>query len=209
MIRVLVVDDHEMVAESFRRVLEREDDIEVVAMAVTAAEAFEQAVAHRPDVILMDYLLPDGDGAATTVRIREDLPDVKVVLLTGSDIEAALPMALRAGCVGYLEKTSALEALAPAVRSAAEGEIVISPPDLTRLVSEPPAEGAVDALTAREHDILTLMAEGLPNQAIADRLTLSVHTVRTHVQTVLAKLGAHSKLEAVAVARRRGLLRMQ
>jgi DNA-binding NarL/FixJ family response regulator len=206
-VRVLVVDDHEMVAESFRRVLAAEDDIEVIATASTAAGALEAALTHAPDVVLMDYLLPDGDGVAATARIREQLPDVKVVLLTGSDVDQALPGALEAGCVGYLEKTSALDKLAPAVRAAASGEVVISAPDLGRLVAKPGSEPRVATLTRREREVLALVAEGLSNQAIAERLTLSVHTVRSHVQSVLEKLPAHSKLEAVAVARRRHLLK--
>jgi len=204
-IRVLLVDDHEMVAESFRRILEAEDDIEVVATASTAAAAFEAAVAHEPDVILMDYLLPDGDGVAATARIKERLPEVRVVLLTGSDVDAALPGALEAGCVGYLEKTGALDKLAPAVRAAASGEVVISPSDLGRIATEP--RSSVADLTPREREVLGLLADGLSNRDIAGRLFLSVNTVRTHVQRILEKLPAHSKLEAVAIARRRGILK--
>jgi DNA-binding NarL/FixJ family response regulator len=203
-IRVLVVDDHEMVAQSLRRVLGAEDDIDVIATAATVKAALEAAVAYVPDVILMDYLLPDGDGVAATAAIRALVPDVKVVLLTGSDVESALPGALEAGCVGFLEKTSALDKLVPAVRAVASGEVSISAANLSRLTAKPMT--TKDVLSPREYHVLSLVAEGLSNKAIAARLTLSIHTVRNHVQTLLTKLDTHSKLEAVAVARRQGLL---
>jgi DNA-binding NarL/FixJ family response regulator len=206
-IRVLIVDDHEMVAESFRHVLDFEDDIEVVATAGTAAAGVAAAATHMPDVVLMDYALPDESGIEAAKRIRSQLPGVKTVLLTSSEPDTTLPGALEAGCAGYLQKSGALAKLAPAIRAVASGEIAIAAADLGRLVagSGRSARG-VGALTPREREILVLLAEGLTNKAIAERLSLSVHTVRTHVQTVLAKLGAHSKLEAVAVARKGGLL---
>jgi DNA-binding NarL/FixJ family response regulator len=205
-IRVVIVDDHEMVADSFRRALGAEDDIEVVATVGTAAKAFEAALAYSPDVMLMDYLLPDMDGAAATARIREQVPEVKVVLLTGSALDEVLAGALAAGCVGFLEKTSALDKLASAIRAVASGEVLISAPARGGLGRRERATTGPTALTEREREVLALVAEGLSNRAIAERLTVSVHTVRSHVQRVLEKLSAHSKLEAAVVARKRGLL---
>jgi two-component system nitrate/nitrite response regulator NarL len=202
-IRVLLVDDHQMVSQSLRMILEQEADIEVVATARSATDAVAAAEAHRPQVILLDYYLPDGDGLSAVAPIRAKDPDIKVILLSGSDDPYALGRAVEAGCVGYLDKVGSLEELAPAVRAAAAGHVVISAEHLVQLV--PGATGPV-ALTKREREILHLVAEGGTNKAIAAQLFLSVHTVRTHVQTILEKLGAHSKLEAVAIAKRRRLI---
>jgi DNA-binding NarL/FixJ family response regulator len=130
---------------------------------------------------------------------------VKVVLLTGSDDPGALLRAVDAGCVGYLDKAKDLGELAVAIRAAASGHVVISASDLAELVPTRRTEGLA-ALTARERAVLHLVAQGLTNKVIADQLVLSIHTIRTHVQTILMKLDAHSKLEAVAIARRRRLL---
>jgi len=202
-IRLMLVDDHDMVAQGLKIVLEDEPDIDVVAVANSAAQAVAIATTARPDLILMDYYLPDGNGASAAARIRFDNPNIKVVLLTGSDDPDALQRAVDAGCAGYLDKSRPLDELAAAIRVAAAGQVVISAEDLSRLVPRT-REGTV--LTEREREILFLIADGLTNQAIAARLVLSVHTVRTHVQTILGKLGAHSKLEAVATAKRRRLL---
>ena len=204
-IRVMLVDDHNMVAQSLRLTLEHEGDIEVVAVANSVVDALDAAVRLKPDVIVMDYYLPDGDGVTAAARIKADQPSVKIILLTGSDDPDALQRAVDVGCLGYLDKTRPLGELAAAVRVAASGHVVISAEDLSQLVRS--ASGGVTELTKREREMLYLVAEGLTNQAIAERLVLSVHTVRTHVQTILAKLGAHSKLEAVAIAKRRRILR--
>ena len=206
-IRVVLVDDHDMVAESFRRILATTADIAVLAVAGTTAGAVEAARVHRPDVIVMDHHLPDGRGSVAAMRILAELPDVRIVMLTGTDDPDALAEALAAGCVGYFEKTSAFDELPAAIRAAAAGGAVISPRHLVRLRQRdrtPTPPGT--PLTPREREVLLLVAEALPNAAIAERLSLSVNTVRTHVQVILEKLGAHSKLEAVMVARRRGLL---
>jgi DNA-binding NarL/FixJ family response regulator len=202
-IRVLLVDDHQMVSESLRVVLEQESDIEVVATAGSVTDAIAAVGAHRPDVILMDYYLPDGDGLTAAAQITAKDPSIKIILLTGSDDPHALGRAVEAGCVGYLHKVGSLQDLASAVRAAAAGHVVISADHLWQLL---PRASGPGALTKREREILYLVAEGQTNKAIAAQLVLSVHTVRTHVQTILAKLGAHSKLEAVAIAKRRRLL---
>ena len=206
-IRVVLVDDHDMVAESFRRILATTPDIDVLAVAGTVAAAIEAARAHRPDVIVMDHHLPDGRGSTAAARIRSELPETRIVMLTGTEDPAALAEALAAGCVGYFEKTSAFDELPAAIRTAAAGGAVISPQHLVRLQGNARPPGPPGArLTPREHEVLLLVAQALPNAAIAGRLSLSVNTVRTHVQVILDKLGAHSKLEAVTLARQRGLL---
>ena len=203
-IRLLFVDDHAMVIDTFCRALDREDDITVIATATTAGDAYDAALAHQPDVILMDYVLPDGNGV-TAARILAELPDSKVILLTGSGAGHGLRAAVTAGCVGYLDKTGSLDKVISAVRAVASGAVIMSREDLTRLIPDP-ADSRARALTTREREILGLVADGLPNLAIAEHLTLNVTTVRKHVQNMLTKLHAHSRLEAVAVARRIGVL---
>ncbi len=204
MITVLIVDDHSMVAESFRRALTNEADLEVVGVAHTVAEAHAIAIDRRPDVVLMDYALPDGDGVTAAGALVRELPDVKVILVTGGDGHRAVRGAIEAGCVGYLEKTMGLTQLAVAIRAAAAGETAISPEHLAMAMRAAP-EASVQ-LTGREHDVLRLLVDGLSNRAIADELIVSLNTVRTHVQSILSKLGVHSKLEAAAYARDNHLL---
>jgi PAS domain S-box-containing protein len=206
-ITVVLVDDHEMLTESFRRELGATGDIEVVAVASTAADGVAAAMRHAPDVVIMDHHLPDEAGVAAAARIIADRPQARILLLTGSDDLGVLQAALAAGCIGYLEKTSAFGTLVAAVRATATGEVVISPEHLSRLMlpgSNLP--GGTPVLTRRENEVLRVMADGLSNQAIAERLSLSVNTIRNHVQIILDKLDAHSKLEAVVMATRRGLL---
>lgn len=204
-IRVVIVDDHAMVAESLARLLEADDGIEVVALAVNVAGAIEAARRCQPDVVVMDYGLPDGDGVSATARIREEWPRMKVLLLTGSgsDVVAA---ALDAGCVGYVEKTNAGASLVAAVRSVHAGEAVLPPAKLSGLLARADADPG-GTLTRREREILRKVERGTTNQAIATELTVSLSTVRSHVQSILKKLGAHSKLEAVSIAREQGVLR--
>jgi DNA-binding NarL/FixJ family response regulator len=204
---VLLVDPHVMVAESFRRVLGEEGDLEIVGMARTAAEAVAVAIDRHPDVILMDYVLPDANGAIAAREILAQSPDAKILLLIGIEERSALTDAIDAGCVGYLEKTNTLDKLVAAVHAVAAGDVVLSPGELGRVSAQRVDPGfGVARLTPRELEILDLLGEALSNQAIAIRLTLSVNTVRTHVQSVLRKLNAHSKLEAVTIATSRGLL---
>jgi DNA-binding NarL/FixJ family response regulator len=203
-IRVVIV-DLEMVAEGLAAVLNTTTDISVVATAPSADAAVAAVADHRPSVVLLEYHLPDGDGAAATRRILSEDPSVKVVVLATTDDPVPLRRAIEAGCTGYLHKAASRADLTAAVRAANAGQIVISPARLRSLLPQDPHH--VDSpFTSRELEILRLMGEGLTNKAIAERLVLSVHTVRSHVQAVLAKLGAHSKLEAVVAARRRGLI---
>jgi DNA-binding NarL/FixJ family response regulator len=205
-IRVAIVDDHAMVAESLKRLLEAEHDMQVVALAVNVAGAIEAARMCQPDVIVMDYGLPDGDGVSATTIIRNELPRMKVLLLTGSSSPDIVVAALDAGCVGYVEKTNAAASLTSAVRSVFAGEAVLPQAKLGRLLARGDS-GPSEILTKREHEILARVEGGASNKTIAAELTVSLNTVRTHVQSILKKLGAHSKLEAVSVAREQGVLR--
>lgn len=207
-IRVLVVDDHALVTEALSLVLGRATDLEVVAIARNAGEAERLAATHEPDVVVMDYRLPDSDGATVAGRIRAHRSDVQVVMLTGDGSDAALRAAVDAGCTGFVTKSQAIEEIEDAVRAAHAGEASIPPALLARLLPAlRPGGSAAQQLTPREREVLQLLADGLSNQRIAEHLVLSVSTVRNHVQSILRKLGAHSRLEAVTIGVREGVAR--
>jgi DNA-binding NarL/FixJ family response regulator len=207
-VRVLIVDDHEVLASSLAMVLDAEDDIATAGIATTLEQARALVGSAHPDVVLLDHRMPDGDGVAAIPSLREIRPAMGVVVLTASSADHVLLAAIEAGASGFLSKTRSVDEVTAAVRAAAAGESVISPELLARLLprfgrgSPQPA----DELTEREREVLGLVAEGLPNAAIAERLVVSVHTVRNHIASLSAKLGAHSKLEALSIAVRRGLL---
>jgi DNA-binding NarL/FixJ family response regulator len=208
-IRVLIVDDHQMVAESLAAALQREADIELVGIVGTALEAKRTAETERPDVVLMDFRLPDEDGASATEAIKARRPETQVVMVTSADDEAVLLRCLEAGCSGFIPKERPVRELVDAVRAVHAGEALVSPPMLARLLPRlrPSHRSTGTDLTPRELDILSLLARGLSNQGIADRLGISRNTVRNHVQSILAKLEAHSQLEAVSTAVREGIIR--
>jgi DNA-binding NarL/FixJ family response regulator len=196
-----VVDNNEMVAEKFRRILAIAKNVDVVAIATNAVQALEESLRHEPHVIVMDYRLPDVDRVTAT-EIRARLRATKILIVIGSDQPEVRDAALDTGSAPNLEETGAFDRLLDTVQSVTQADN-----NLSRLTSVGGrGRDHVGALTRRQAEILGIMTEGLSDQAIADRLTLSLNTVRTHVQTILRKLGAHSKLEAVAVATRRRLL---
>ena len=207
--RVLIVDDHAMFASSLSLALAMEPDLEVVGVSTTLAAARRALATLSPDVVLLDHRLPDGRGVEAIGELRQINPDAQLVVLTASLEESLAVAATEAGAAGFLVKTSTVEELVAAVRAAAAGEMLISPSVLGRLLERLRGGGRpqpASPLTEREQEILGLIAEGLSNQAIADRLVLSVNTVRNHVANVLAKLDAHSKLEALSIALREGYL---
>jgi DNA-binding NarL/FixJ family response regulator len=208
-IRVVVVDDHEMFAQGLAAILGADPTIEVVASAGTVEGGCAAVRLHTPDVVLMDYELPDGDGAAATARIKSEVPTAQVVMVTSFDDEAVLIRAIEAGCSGFITKHKAIQEVATAVRAAHAGEALISPSMLARLLPKlrKNPRGVGTDLTPREIEVLKLLAAGASNQQIAEELVLSLHTVRNHVQNVISKLGTHSKLEAVATAVREGVIR--
>jgi DNA-binding NarL/FixJ family response regulator len=207
-IRVLIVDDHAMVAEGLRDALAPHDDIEVVGRAATAEQAVAAATDLRPDVVVMDYRLPDADGASAAKRIRANQRSTAVVMVTASDHDTVVASALEAGCVGYVTKDRAGREVVAAVRAAARGEMTYPVEVLARLV---PGAGDEEAtrptgLTPRELEVLALLAGGRSTADIAGELVVSPNTVRNHVQSILRKLGAHSKLEAVNIAVQQGIV---
>lgn len=207
-IDVLIVDDHTVLAESLASAL-TEHGFQHVRTVDTVSGSLTAVRERRPDVVLMDFRLPDGEGTKAAASIKEEFPSTKVIMLTAEVHESIVIQAIEAGCSGYLLKNSRVEEVVDALRSAHEGEALISPAMLARILPRLSSSGGRGRfeLSGREMEVLGLVAEGLSNQAIADSLVLSTNTVRNHVQRILSKLGVHSKLEAVAVATRHGLLR--
>lgn len=207
-VSVLICDDHALVAEGLSVVLNREADITVVATAGTAADSVRSAEVDVPDVVLMDYELPDATGAQATASIKSVHPTAAVVMLTSHNTDDVLAEALEAGACGFMTKDAAVSDIVGAVRRAATGEALITREMLSRLLprlrrSERPRHWE---LTPRELEVLRLLSHAASNEAMAERLSISVNTVRNHVANLMAKLGAHSRLEAVATATREGLL---
>jgi DNA-binding NarL/FixJ family response regulator len=209
-IRVLIVDDHEVLAASLARVLDEEPDMVSVGLAQNLAQARARVATETPDVLLLDRRLPDGDGVAAIPELRAIRPSMNIVVLTAADSDHVLVQAIEAGAAGFVSKTRGLGEVTAAVRAAAAGEAVISPEMLSRLLPKLTRSGQHESeLTRREQEVLNMLAQGLSNAAIAEQLTVSVHTVRNHIANLSAKLGAHSKLEVLSIAIRRGLLSPQ
>jgi putative two-component system response regulator len=207
-IRVLVVDDHAIFAQSLVRLLGSRPEIKVVGTAGNVTEAVASASAYQPDVVLMDFELPDGNGLQATEQIKAMTPSVKVIMLTVHADDQSLVDAISAGCSGFVKKQDAVDDLFAAIVAAHDGEMILPPSDLTHLLRQlrPTRRGLGSSLTTRQHEVLGLMASGLVNKQIAKRLGLSLNTVRNHTQNILYKLQAHSKLEAVATATREGII---
>ena len=206
--RVLVVDDHQMFAASLAHALGSEPDLRIVGQATSLSEAQRLISSAAPDVVLLDHRLPDGDGVAAIADLHGIRPAAKIVVLTATASDRVLGAAMEAGAAGFIAKTQPLDDVIDGVRAAAQGESVVSAKLLTRLLPRLNRQGGGGGteLTDREREILDLLAKGLSNADIAGELTISVHTVRNHVANLSAKLGAHSKLEVLAIAVRRGLV---
>jgi len=206
-IRVVIVDDHRMVADGLAIIIRDEPDLRVVGIAATAAEGITSVEENSPDVVIMDYNLPDENGAAATTTIKARWPDVAVIMLTGSGAEDALARAIEAGCSGFLVKELEGPTIPNAIRAVHRGELVIHAGAMHSALGRLRTD-SIDKhqLTARELEVLRMMATGLSTEALATKLFVSTNTVRNHIQSVLMKLGAHSKLEAVAIGIREGLV---
>jgi DNA-binding NarL/FixJ family response regulator len=207
-IRVLLVDDQRLVRAGFRSILDGEDDIAVVAEAADGREALQAAHDHRPDVVLMDIRMPVLDGLAATRHLLAD-PAVhsKVVILTTFDLDEDVYGALRAGASGFLVKDTEPEELIHAVRVVARGDALLAPSITRRLISEfaaratrPAPAPALDRLTDREREVLSLVAAGLSNDEIARELTLSPATAKTHVSRIMTKTGVRDRAQLVVLA---------
>ena len=207
-IRVLVVDDHAVVRQGLRIFLHAERDFEVVGEAAGGEQAVEQARALRPDIVLMDLLMPGMSGTEATRLIRSELEDVEVVALTSVLDDESVVAAVRAGAIGYLLKSAEAEDLRRALRAAAAGQVQLDPAAAARLVREVRSPAAPETLTEREREVLGLLARGLANKEIGRRLGISEDTVKTHVSRILGKLGARSRTQAVLHGMRMGLVQV-
>jgi two-component system, NarL family, nitrate/nitrite response regulator NarL len=211
-IRVLLVDDHQLLTGALSRMLAREPDMIVVGVAATVAEA-KALTRERLDVVLMDYRLPDGTGAEATRAVKARWPSARVVMLTALADDETVLDSIQAGADGYITKDRAVEDVVNAVRAAHAGETLLPRSviiDIARRVASAREREAerrpVEALTPRELEILRALTEGLPSPQVCDRLAITPNTLRTHVQNIMGKLRVHSKLEAVAFALRHHLV---
>jgi DNA-binding NarL/FixJ family response regulator len=209
-LRVLVVDDERLFAELMRHALTAATDMEVVGVVHDVKSASEAATELKPAVVLSDYHLPDGTGAELARSLRRHAPDSSVLILTGDPSTTVLADVARSGAVGHLTKSRDLDDVVSAVRQAAGGEILFTPSELQRLLVADRTERTLDEpLTARELEVLRMLASGVSTSSAAEMLGISTATLRAHVQAILRKLGAHSRLEAVAEAARLGLITIE
>lgn len=204
----MLVDDHEVVRLGIQSAIESTDDLKVVSSVSDGETALREAVVCRPDVVLLDVLMPGLDGIETCRRLHEELPETKVVMLTSNTDEEAVFASIMAGASGYLLKNTSSRAIVDAIKSAANGmstlDTAVTQGVLQRIRSSDPTggiPGLVD-LSEREREVLLLVAEGLTNLEIAERLVLSPHTIRNHVSSVLAKLNLRRRSDAAVYAER-------
>jgi DNA-binding NarL/FixJ family response regulator len=210
-IRVLLVDDHAVVREGLRAFLELQDDFEVIGEAADGEEALAQVEALRPDVILMDLLMPKLDGVGAMLELRGRAPDSRVIVLTSYQDDDRLMGAIQAGAAGYLLKNVEPSELARAIRAAHAGEAIIAPSAAARLVraiadGTRPVVGERERLTRREREVLELIVRGRSNKRIAFELAISEKTVKAHVGHLLGKLGVTDRTQAALLAVREGLV---
>ena len=203
-IRVLIADDHTIVRIGLRTLLGAEKDIEVVGEAKNGEMAVKEALRLRPDVVIMDLMMPKMDGAEATAALHEKLPETKVIILTTFGSSDGIAHAIESGAAGALMKTANDAALISTIRSVAGGKTVISP-DIKRLLAEDPP---IPVLTTRQAEVLQSMMRGLTNRDIAKQLGIRQDGVNEHVAAILAKIGAANRTEAVAIALRKHLLKL-
>ncbi len=205
-IQVLIADDHSVVRQGLRMFLELEADIELIGEASNGLEAVDLARRFKPDVVLMDLLMPEMDGIAATETIREALPDTQVIALTSVLEDQAIFDAVRVGAISYLLKDTEADKLCEAIRAAAAGEVRLSPEVAARLMREIGAPESPETLTDRETEVLRVLARGLSNTEIAEALFITEGTVKTHVSSILAKLDLPSRTRAALYALKIGLI---
>jgi two-component system, NarL family, response regulator LiaR len=206
-IRVMLVDDHTMVRRGLAAFLKVFDDLQLAGEAESGEAAIQLCAEVMPDVVLMDMVMPDMDGAATTRLIRQQFPQVQVIALTSFKEGDLVKNALEAGAIGYLLKDVSADQLVQAIRAAHAGRATLSPEAAQALVetaNQPTAPGL--DLTERELEVLALLVEGLNNTQIAGRLSVSPSTIKSHVSNILSKLGVASRTEAVTLALRKGIV---
>ena len=205
-IRVLVADDHGVVRQGLTMYLKLDEELEVVGEASNGEEALYMARDLQPDVVLMDVLMPVMDGIEATEKIKAELPEVEVVALTSVLDDGAVTGAVRAGAMGYLLKNTKPRELCRAIKGAAAGQVQLDPEAAARLMREMRAPEKPEALTARETEVLGLLARGQANKQIARELFVEEKTVKAHVSSILRKLGVSSRTQAALYAVRTGLV---
>ena len=204
-IRIVIADDHSVVRQGLRMFLGLDPELEV-GEAADGAQALRLARQLRPDVVLMDLLMPVMDGITATAAIRHELPDTEVLALTSVLEDASVVGAVRAGAIGYLLKDTQADALCQAIKAAAAGQVQLTPRAAARLMQAVSAPESPEDLTERETEVLRLLAQGQSNKQIAHRLHISEKTVKTHVSNILSKLGVQSRTQATLYAIRIGLV---
>jgi DNA-binding NarL/FixJ family response regulator len=207
--RLLIVDDHAVVRQGLRTFLDLEPSLEVVGEAADGAEAVRAARRIRPDVILMDLLMPEMDGITAIQLIRQELPEIEIIALTSVLEDASVMGAVRAGAIGYLLKDTQADELVRAVKAAAAGQVQLSPKAAARLLRDvrtPEPSTLNHALSPRETEVLRLLAGGKTNKAMAFELSIGEKTIKTHVSRILGKLGVQSRTQAALYAGRSGLI---
>jgi NarL family two-component system response regulator LiaR len=200
-IKIVVVDDHAVVRSGLSKFLLVYPDLELVGEAESGAEAVQLCATHRPDVVLMDLKMPDMDGVAATRQILQQWPQIKVIALTSFAEQNLVQGALQAGAIGYLQKNVTGVELAAAIRSAYAGRMTLSP-EAAQVLAQSAVQPQLpaDKLTDREREVLAGMVEGLNNSEIAERLVISVGTVKFHISNIFQKLGVDSRVQAVKLA---------
>ena len=205
-IRILVVDDHSVVRQGLRMFLALDPELEVVGEAADGAEGVSMARALKPDVVLMDLLMPVMDGITAIGILRRELPDTEVLALTSVLEDASVVGAVRAGAIGYLLKDTESDELRRAIKAAAAGQVQLSPKAAARLMREVRVPDSPETLTERETEVLRLLAQGRSNKEIAHGLSIGEKTVKTHVSNILSKLNVPSRTQAALYAVRIGLV---
>jgi two-component system, NarL family, response regulator LiaR len=212
-IRVLVVDDHEVVRKGIAAILETEPDVELVGEAANGVEAVSRCLELQPDIVLMDLVMPELDGIEAARQIKAQGGPSRILVLTTFATDDKVYPAIQAGAAGYLLKDSGADTLLLAIRSVHQGQASLHPEItaklLRQLAREPEESASPERLTAREVDVLRLVAQGLSNQQIADHLTVSEATIRTHMTSILGKLQLTSRTQAALYALRRGIASLQ
>ena len=205
-IRILLVDDHSVVRQGLRLFLKSDPELVVVGEAADGAQALRLSRELKPDVVLMDLLMPGMDGIEATAAIRRELPDTEVLALTSVLEDASVVGAVRAGAIGYLLKDTQAEALCQAIKAAAAGQVQLTPKAAARLMQAVSARQSPEALTQRETEVLQLLARGQSNKEIARNLHNTEQTIKAHVRSILSKLGVQSRTQATLYAIRTGLV---
>lgn len=214
--RILLAEDHKVVREGTRKLLESQSDFEVVGEASDGIEAVELAKSHKPEIVIMDVSMPRLNGIEATKQIKALYPNMAVLVLTGYDDDEYIFALLEAGAAGYLLKESSGEELIDAIRQVMTGEPVLHPKIMKKVLNrlrsqseEPPVQALGEVLSDREMEVLRLAAKGMSNMEIADSLTLSVRTVQTHLRSIFNKLGVGSRSEAIVYALKKGWLTLE